>query len=293
MNNKILNVINKNKLFVRYFYVVISLFISACYFNLFIRPINLVSGGTGGISIILEEVVGLNPSLTIFLLSCVLLFFSYIYLSKEDTFAALFITIVYPFFVSITANISNVINIDVSNTLLITIYAAVLSGITNGMIFVTGLNIGGLGILGKIVANKLRISEVLCVSIINFAVVLFGALIFGVNMLLYAAIYLYISNYVSDRILLGISRNKMVYVVSFKYDEIINFIKDELGHDTTVYSVNSGMKDRSKKMVMSMIPTNEYYLLKEGIMEIDDKAFVFVCDSYEVKGQDIKLKSVK
>ena len=31
---------------------------------------------------------------------------------------------------------------------------AVLAGFTNGMIYVTGLNIGGLGIIGKIIAKK-------------------------------------------------------------------------------------------------------------------------------------------
>lgn len=293
MKSKILNVIDNNNLIFRYITVVVSLFISACYFNLFVRPINLVSGGTGGISIILEEIFGLDPSLSIFLMSCILLFFCYISLSKEDTIAALIITFVYPFFVSITANIDDLIVVDTSNTLLIVIYTAVLAGFTNGMIYVTGLNIGGLGIIGKIIAKKFYISEVLCVSMINFIVILFGAMVFGINMFLYAAIYLYISKYVSDKMLLGISRNKMIHIVSFKYDEIITFIKEELGHDTTIYSVNTGMKNRSKKMIMSMIPSSEYYVLKEGINEIDERAFVFVCDSYEVKGQDIKLKSVK
>ena len=293
MKSKILSIIDKNNLIVRYIIVVVSLFISACYFNLLTRPVNLVSGGTGGISIILEETFGLDPSLTIFLMSCVLLFFCYISLSKEDTVAALIITIVYPFFVSITANIGDLIVIDTSNTLLIVIYIAVLSGFSNGLIYVTGLNIGGIGIIGKIIAKKFYLSEVLCVSLLNFIIIFFGAMVFGINMFLYAALYIFISKYVSDKMLLGISRNKMVHIVSFKYDEIITFIKDELGHDATVYSVNRDMVDRSKKMIMSMIPSSEYYILKEGINEIDSKAFVFVCDSYEVKGQDITIKSVK
>ena len=293
MKSKILSIIDKNNLIVRYIIVVVSLFISACYFNLLTRPVNLVSGGTGGISIILEETFGLDPSLNIFLMSCVLLFFCYISLSKEDTVAALIITIVYPFFVSITANIGDLIVIDTSNTLLIVIYIAVLSGFSNGLIYVTGLNIGGIGIIGKIIAKKFYLSEVLCVSLLNFIIIFFGAMVFGINMFLYAALYIFISKYVSDKMLLGISRNKMVHIVSFKYDEIITFIKDELGHDATVYSVNRDMVDRSKKMIMSMIPSSEYYILKEGINEIDSKAFVFVCDSYEVKGQDITIKSVK
>ena len=35
---------------------------------------------------------------------------------------------------------------------------------------------------------------------------------------------------------------------------------------------------------MCVLPTKEYYRLKEGINEIDEKAFFVVTDAYEVVG---------
>ena len=40
----------------------------------------------------------------------------------------------------------------------------------------------------------------------------------------------------------------------------------------------------SKIVLMSVVPTREYYRLKEGIHNIDKNAFFVVMDSYEVKG---------
>ena len=39
-----------------------------------------------------------------------------------------------------------------------------------------------------------------------------------------------------------------------------------------------------QKMLMCVIPTREYYRLKEGISKIDSEAFFLITDSYEVKG---------
>ena len=42
---------------------------------------------------------------------------------------------------------------------------------------------------------------------------------------------------------------------------------------------------------MVVIPTEEYYVLKESILEIDSKAFVFIADSYEVLGEDRSIST--
>lgn len=293
MKSKIIDKISEKNLFYKYFLVTLSSLISAIYYNLLILPIHLVSGGTGGIAIILNHIFGLDPSLVIFLLSFALLVIGYFHLSKEDVFAALYITIVYPLFVSAFSKIGEIIYIDDSNALLLVVIAGVLSGVTNGMIYRTGLNTGGLGVLGKIIAINLKTSVNTVTSILNFCVVIVGTVIFGINMLLYAAIYLYISQIVTERFLLGVSKNKMVHIVSRKPKEIVDFLKNDLGHDATVYSVCGQSEKGIYKMIMTMVPNKKYILLKEAVKEIDDKSFVFVCDSYEVRGQDMSLKSVK
>ena len=42
--------------------------------------------------------------------------------------------------------------------------------------------------------------------------------------------------------------------------------------------------EEKQKMLMCVIPTREYYRLKEGISNIDKDSFFVITDSYEVKG---------
>ena len=68
--------------------------------------------------------------------------------------------------------------------------------------------------------------------------------------------------------------------------------KDLMAGITTEYKYADTITIIKQKTIMSVIPTKEYMLIKEVIKDIDNKAFVIVCDSYEVKGQDVSINDV-
>ena len=47
---------------------------------------------------------------------------------------------------------------------------------------------------------------------------------------------------------------------------------------------NSGFKKEKENVLMTVLPTKDYYKLKEGIQNIDQEAFFIITDSYEVFG---------
>ena len=59
---------------------------------------------------------------------------------------------------------------------------------------------------------------------------------------------------------------------------------EKLGHGVTIFPVKGGYTNENQKMLMCVIPTREYYKLKEGISKIDEESFFVITDSYEVKG---------
>lgn len=284
-------IINKDTI-KRYTIFSLALFISAINYNLFILPSNIIVGGTSGIASILNHVFNIDPSMSLFLMYFMVFIISFIYLSKEDTTACIFITIVYPLLVKATAGIDEIFLIDNNNVLLFSIFGGILNGLSNGIIYKIGLNTGGIGIITKVVAQKLQQGISKINLIFNIIIVLLGGYFFGINIILYSCILLYITNFVSEKILLGISRNKTFYIISKKYNEINDYITNELHHDATIFNVKGKYKDNNGKMIFCVIPTNEYYLLKEGIKKIDRKAFITISDTYEIKGQDTKLKIV-
>lgn len=280
----ILETIHKKKLIVRYTLLIVSLFISACYFNLLQLPSQIVTGGSGGISIILNSYFGIEPSKVIFIISLVLLLIGFVFLGFEKTSGAVVSTIVYPIFVDITSNIDNYISVDLSDKILISIFLGVLSGITTGIVYKVGFSNGGVSIISEIISKYKKISISSVSFVINMIIVLLGGASFGWTMVMYAIIVLYIYSIILDRVLIGVSKNKSLYIITSKEDEMCDYIMNSLKHGVTIFDVKGAFLEKKRKVLMTVIPNREYFRLKEGIKEIDEKAFFIVTDSYQVSG---------
>ena len=273
-----------NKLVYRYFILIISLFFSSLIFNLLLLPTNLVTGGMNGVAIIFNHLFDISPALIIFLGSGILLLLSFIFLGFKTTLASITATIVYPFFVSITEPLTKYIIINTDDLILLSILIGILLGITNGLMYKVGFSNGGLNIISQILYKKLRISLSKSTMAINFLVVLAGGFYFGFNMMLYAFIIIYISSFVIDKVILGTSKNKAFYITTSEDKKVRDFLINTLHHTVTIFDVKGGFLQKKRKVLLAVVPTREYFRLKEGINKIDPNAFFIVTDAYEVKG---------
>ena len=280
----ILKKINKNHLVKRYIMLLISLLISAILFNLLIVPTNIVFGGVNGISIILKNLYNFTPSIVILIISLILLLFSFMYLGFERTSGSIVSAFLYPFLVQITSKISMYINISVDDLLLISIIIGVVGGVANGIMYKTGFSNCGLPIISQILYKEFKIPISKSSLIINSIIVIIGGLFFGFTMVMYALIILYINSYILERVMLGVSKNKAFYIIT-KEDELVRkYIIDNLKHNVTIFNVKGGFLQRKRNVLLTVIPTRDYFVVKEGIKEIDKEAFFVACDAYEVVG---------
>lgn len=280
----ILETVKKKKLVRRYILLILSLFISACYFNLLQLPTQIVTGGSSGVSIILNYYFNWDPSQVIFIISATLLIAGFVFLGFEKTSGALVTTIIYPMFVNLTANISDYIVVDLSDKILISIFIGLLAGITTGMVYKAGFSNGGFSIISEIISERKKIPISNISFIINFIIVILGGVSFGWTMVMYAAIILYINSVILDRVLIGVSKNKALYIITSEEEKMKDYIMNSLKHGITIFDVKGGFLEKKRKVLMTVIPNHDYFKLKEGIKEIDKEAFFIVTDSYQVYG---------
>lgn len=265
----------------RIFTLCISLFISALIFNFFLSPTRIVTGGPSGIAIILEYLFNFEASTVIFIISTSLLIISFFTLGFEQTSGAIIATFVYPFFVKLTSDLPILLPVETTDMLLISIFIGVIYGITNGLVYKNGFNNGGTSIISQILYKYKRISISTSGFIMNIIIVLFGGFLFGWTMVMYATIILYINSIVTDKVLIGISKNKNVFIITTKEKEIKDYVLNELKHGITEFDVKGGFKFKKKQVLMTTIPSRNYFRLKEGVKLIDNDVFVIVTDSYE------------
>ena len=101
---------------------------------------------------------------------------------------------------------------------------------------------------------------------------------------MYSIIALYIISMLTDKVILGISNSKTFYIITTHETSIKKFLLMNLCHGLTVLDGRGGYTGDNKKVIMCTVPTKEYFVVKEGIKNIDSEAFFLVTDAYEVAG---------
>jgi len=267
----------------RYIELIIGVLLIAIAFNTFLLPNNIVFGGVSGFSVITQYLFNIDPSIFIMIVSLLLLVISYFVLGKETTARSILGSILFPLFVNITSDFNTFINVG-DELLLATVFGGVIYGFGLGLVFKAGYTTGGTDIINQILSKYLKISMGNAMLICDGLIVLAGAFVFGITKSMYAIIVIYLISLLADKVLLGISDSKAFYIITEHEDIIKDYILNQLGHGVTIFDAKGGFTKEKQKMLLCVVPTKEYYKLKTGRHELDNKAFFVVTDAYEVFG---------
>lgn len=174
----------------KYFLLLIILLIASINFNLFLKPLKLITGGTQGISIIINNIVNIRYSTIIFIINLFMLFLSFLFLKKETTISTIISTLLYPFFIHITSFLSFSFKIEIINVII----TGIISGITNGIIYKLNFSSGGINLLAPIINKYFSLKLGTINFIINAIIVILGYIIFGFKNLFYSLIVIILNS---------------------------------------------------------------------------------------------------
>lgn len=281
--DSIVELVKKKNVGRRYAMLLLGCFIVAFAFNLFFLENNIVCFGVSGISIILSK-FGVNPSLFVLIANILLLIVSYFLLGLEYTKNQVVGSLVYPVFMSITSPITKLINLDGTELIVIAILGGVFAGIGYGLIYKSNFATGGTDVIVSIICKYFKLSMGNAMLIVNGIIVILGKIAFSWDTILYAILVSYLISFFTDKVLLGISKSKAFYIVSSKEkdDMIRNFLVSLPEVGTTVIDAEGGYSSTNQTLLLAVVPTRAYFIVKEGLKEIDANVFFLVCDAYEV-----------
>lgn len=272
---------NKNTYY-NFFLFMMGMAISAISVSVFYSPNGVVTTGGTGLAIILNKYLNIDLSLLVLCLSSILLVLSFLIFGVNYGSKHILGTILFPIFIKSATLINESIDFKDTSLFLLIIIGSVLSGIGFGLVKRSNYSLGGFYVLYDIINQKFKISIGKSSLICNSLLIIFSIFTFGISKCIYAMIGLYVTSYVGDKIMLGISNNKAFYIVTRKPSEVRDYIINNLNHTVTIVTARGGYSDRKKKMLLCVIPTVEYVKMKEVIKAIDDKAFFLITDCYSV-----------
>ena len=285
--NDLVDRINKRNFVKRYIMLLSGCLIMAFTFNLFFLRYNIVCFGVSGISIVLSE-FGVNPSVFIMISNIILLIFSYFFLGVNDTKNQIVGSILYPLFITLTEKVTVMIEFDGLEMIVIAVISGVLAGVGSGLIYKSGYGTGGTDIVGNMIVKYSKISMGSAMMFINICIIALGKLVFSWKTIMYAIVVAYLLSMFTDKVLLGISNSKAYYIVvpRNKDDLVRDFLTSIPGVGSTIIEANGGFSNDKQTLILAVVPTKTYFLIKEGLREIDRDIFYLVCDSYEVSSKE-------
>lgn len=268
----------------RFLMVVLGCLICALAFNIFFSPYHIMPGGISSIAIIIKRLFDLEESISVFILSIMLLCISFIFLGKKATIRSIIGSILFPLFIYLTKLCIEFFDLNIYNNLLASLVGGVLFGLGIGIVYKEGYTTGGSDILSKIFHKYFHISLGNATLVIDGVITLVGTFVFGFETLVYSLITIYVISIMIDKVMLGLFGSKSFYIITTKADELKDYIINDLGHGATIIDGKGAYSNEEKSVILTVIPTSDYYKLKDGLSNIDKDAFFVVCESYEVGG---------
>ena len=176
------------------------------------------------------------------------------------------------------------------NNILASIFGGIVMGAGLSLILKRGATTGGSDIIGTLVNKKFRYITVgKVILVFDVLVIAFAAFVYkDIESGLYSIVAIYASSRVTDAVLYGLDRGKIVYAVTDKPKEICDKISERVERGITKLSVVGGYTGDSHTMLMCTVRINEVSTVCDIVRDIDNKAFIVVSDAGEIIGEGFK-----
>lgn len=268
----------------RYFMLLVSSFIIAINYNVFLLHNDIVAGGLSGIAIVLKNQI--DPSTLIFCGNLVLLVLAFFLLGKkyfkDAVIGALLVPLVIRFTSPLVPYILEYVHFD--NIIITLLISGILDGLGYGFLYKYGFSSGGSDIINAILAKYLKIPTGRANLLTNTLIIGIAAIKLGLTKMIYGIIIIYIGSLLIDRIMIGISDSKLFFVHTTNIDKVKDFIITELNCGVTLLDAKGGYLKDDKEIIMCVVPNKDYIFFKEVLLQVDPSVFFVISDCYEVSG---------
>lgn len=273
----------KHKAVGRYGLILAGTLLMAMVTAWFYDPVGIVTGGFGGIAIIVKRFTDIPLWVTTLALN-IPLFIVAVRVKgwkfMKDTVIALLLYVLY------LAVLPDAGLFKEPDLFLQSVVGGVVYGIGLGMIFYAGATTGGTDTLAALIHVKLKHYSVAGImQVLDGLVVVMGLFTFGVVVSLYSLITIWLCAKLSDTILEGSKFAKAAYIISDRSEEIAKTMMTELERGATGIYAEGMYSGKDKKMIFVVVSKKEIVRVKEIAYEFDPNAFVIVTDAREVLGE--------
>lgn len=248
----------------------------------FIIPNNILTGGVAGVAIALSPLLDISVENIITGLIVICFVLGYLFLGKGFALKTIASSILYPIIIKMLGQFNFQGNID---PLLASLYGGLVSGLGIGIVFRVGSSTGGMDIPPLILGKYTNIKTHSWMIILDGLTILLGITTFGIEAALVGLISAYSMSKMVDVVqtLNGISM-KQVFIITDHVEAVLDVILVSIDRGATLFNAEGGYTQNPRKIIMTVLLTDQYAKLEKSVKEIDPEAFLIVSNATEVHG---------
>lgn len=275
----------KSKAAFRVAAIILGSMLSAVAINELLIPHRLLSGGVGGIALIIQYVTGISAGALILIMNIPIFIVGVKEIDKDFIIHSFIGTVSLSILMIVLKDIGVLRSIRVDDIMLSSIFGGVINGIGAGIVFKNRGSMGGADIIAVIIKKYRSVNIGSVMFGINVVIIFIASIMYGVKPAMYTLISMYISSSIIDKVQEGFDRKKSVFIVSEKEDEVARAIMDGLNRGVTYFYGEGAYTKSSRRIIYCIITTKQLAKLKHIVESIDPKAFLSVGDTAEVLGK--------
>lgn len=268
------------------FFIVIGCLLAAIGTGSFLLPNQLSSGGFAGIATIIYYFYEINMATTIIALNIPLFIIGFFKLGPKFILKTIFATFLYSILIDYFEPNYPIIE----DKFLASIYGGIFIGIGLALVLKANTSTGGTDLIAHIAQNyKINLKMSTIITLVDAIVIISNLFAFkNLEIGLYSVIAIYIIGKMIDIVFEGINFCKVIYIVSDKYDELVEIINTQIKRGATGLYGKGSYTHKNKMVIMCVSKRNDIEKIKTISKKIDPESFIIVTDAREVYGLGFK-----
>lgn len=279
---------NKRSAVVDYLFIIVGTGLLGFAIQCLFDPINLVTGGFTGLSIIVKELTGgiIEGGIPLWFTNLVLNIPVFLIGWKLKGRRFIWRTLCGTLLLSGWLYILPTIDLTQGDYILAGVFGGCIGGAGMGLVLLARATTGGTDMVATLIQHFLKqYSVVKIMQILDAAIVLVGLYVFGIRAAMYAIVAIFITTKVSDALMEGFKFSKAAFIITDKYELVAKKILEELDRGVTGLYAKGMYTGDDKVVLYCVVSPKEIVEVKEIVARVDSNAFVIVSDAREVLGE--------
>lgn len=251
---------------------------------LFLRPAQMIGGGVGGISVLLNALLHIPLGLVVFLFNLPLMVFGLKILDRDFIIYSTISMVIFSLYMSLFGFLSAYIHIT-EDVLLSCIFGGVINGAGMGIMFRNGTCQGGLDVVAALVKRLYGVNISKVLLFFNGLIIFASGFVYSFDRAMYTMVGLFIAYQVLDRIQLGVGKKRQVFIMTSKAQPIARKIMKDLHRGVTYFEGLGAYSHRDLHVIYCIVDQREFVKVREIVDQIDPDAFMSISETVEVKGR--------